>query len=186
MGGMDVWLKWLWAKVRRVNWAVLLATVLLAAAGVLFVKSACASRPTEALRSLWVGQLGFAIRGFALMWVLALWDYRRWARFAPWVYLGVLAALVLVPCCLIILQQETGSALVFASLIFVLYREGLSGLFLFYALCAIVYFVVAVKYSSLMWGAVAAGEVLVFILIFLVVAAVTAIVLRLQKSSQTK
>ena len=96
MGGMDVWLKWLWAKVRRVNWAVLLATVLLAAAGVLFVKSACASRPTEALRSLWVGQLGFAIRGFALMWVLALWDYRRWARFAPWVYLGVLVALVLV------------------------------------------------------------------------------------------
>lgn len=78
--------------------------------------------------------------------------------------------IIVLPIVLIIAQQETGSALVFVSLIFVLYREGLSGLFLFYGLCAIVYFVVAVKYSSLMWGAVSAGEVLVFILIFLVVA----------------
>ncbi len=78
--------------------------------------------------------------------------------------------IIVLPIVLIIAQKETGSALVFASLIFVLYREGLSGLFLFYGLCAIVYFVVAVKYSGLMWGSVAAGEVLVFILIFLVVA----------------
>ena len=78
--------------------------------------------------------------------------------------------IIVLPIVFIIAQKETGSALVFASLIFVLYREGLSGLFLFYGLCAIVYFVVAVKYSSLMWGGVAAGEVLVFILIFLVVA----------------
>ncbi len=77
---------------------------------------------------------------------------------------------IVLPIVLIIAQQETGSALVFVSLIFVLYREGLSGLFLFYGLCAIVYFVVAVKYSSLMWGAVSAGEVLVFVFIFLVVA----------------
>ena len=94
--GMEQWMTWFWAKARRVNWVLLLATVALAAVGVLFVKSACSSRPTEALRSLWVGQLGFAVRGFLLMWVLALWDYRRWARFAPWVYAGVLAALVLV------------------------------------------------------------------------------------------
>ncbi len=78
--------------------------------------------------------------------------------------------LILLPIVLIIAQRETGSALVFVSLIFVLYREGLSGLFLFYGLCAIVYFVVAVKYSGEMWGAVAVGEVLVFILILLVVA----------------
>ena len=92
--GMEEWMTWFWAKARRVNWVLLLATVALAAVGVLFVKSACSSRPTEALRSLWVGQLGFAVRGFLLMWVLALWDYRRWARFAPWVYVGVLVALV--------------------------------------------------------------------------------------------
>lgn len=77
--------------------------------------------------------------------------------------------MILLPMALIIAQKETGSALVFASLIFMLYREGLSGLFLFYGLCAIVYFVVAVKYSGDMWGTVAAGEVLVFMLILLVV-----------------
>ncbi len=93
---MDAWFGWIWAKVRRVNWVLLLATLALSAAGVLFVKSACSSRPTEALRSLWVGQLGFAVRGVALMGVLAFWDYRRWVRFAPWLYAGVLAALVLV------------------------------------------------------------------------------------------
>ena len=53
--------------------------------------------------------------------------------------------IILLPIVLIIAQKETGSALVFASLIFVLYREGLSGLFLFYGLCAVVYFVVAAK-----------------------------------------
>ena len=42
--------------------------------------------------------------------------------------------IILLPIVLIIAQKETGSALVFASLIFVLYREGLSGLFLFYGL----------------------------------------------------
>ena len=93
---MDAWFGWIWAKVRRVNWVLLLATLALSAAGVLFVKSACSSRPTEALRSLWVGQLGFAVRGVALMGVLAFWDYRRWVRFAPWLYAGVLVALVLV------------------------------------------------------------------------------------------
>ena len=76
--------------------------------------------------------------------------------------------IILLPIVLIIAQKETGSALVFASLIFVLYREGLSGLFLFYGLCAVVYFVVAVKYSSVLWGEIPAGEVLVFVLILLV------------------
>ncbi len=83
-------------------------------------------------------------------------------------------AMILLPMGLIVAQQETGSALVFASLIFMLYREGLSGLFLFYALCAIVYFVVGLKYSTIMWGAESvvapAGEILVFIFILLVIA----------------
>ena len=74
--------------------------------------------------------------------------------------------IILLPIVLIIAQKETGSALVFASLIFVLYREGLSGLFLFYGLCAVVYFVVAVKYSSVLWGEIPAGEVLSVIFLF--------------------
>ncbi len=78
--------------------------------------------------------------------------------------------MIFIPMALIIAQQETGSALVFASFVFVLYREGLTGLVLFYGLCAILYFVVAVKYSGLMWGDVPAGEIMVFIFILLVIA----------------
>jgi rod shape determining protein RodA len=39
-------------------------------------------------------------------------------------------AIVLVPCVTIVIQEDTGTALVYLSMIFVLYREGLSGNFL--------------------------------------------------------
>ena len=83
-------------KCRRLNWAVLAAALLLPAVGVAFVRSACVSRPSLALQQVWVGQMGFAAVGVVLMLGLAFWDYRRWSAFAPWVYGGVFAALVLV------------------------------------------------------------------------------------------
>ncbi len=83
-------------KLRRINWVVLCSTILLATAGILFVKTACSSRPTVELQSLWIGQLEFAVLGFGLMAMLALWDYRQWTRLAPWVYVGILVALILV------------------------------------------------------------------------------------------
>lgn len=70
---------------------------------------------------------------------------------------------------LIMMQKETGSALVYASLIFMLYREGMTGLILFAGLCSIVYFVVGVKYSGMLWGSTPVGEVLVLALIVLVI-----------------
>ncbi len=45
--------------------------------------------------------------------------------------------LIFLPICLILLQKETGSALVYTSLVFVLYREGMSGLELFSVFCAV-------------------------------------------------
>lgn len=83
-------------KARRVNWALLGASLALAGAGVAFVKSACESREEAAVRSAWVGQAEFAALGVALMGALAFWDYRRWVRLAPWAYCGILVALVLV------------------------------------------------------------------------------------------
>ena len=77
--------------------------------------------------------------------------------------------MVLLPMLLIILQRETGSALVYLAFFFMLYREGMPGSILFAGICAVVYFVVAVKYSSVLWGEIPAGEVLVFVLILLVV-----------------
>jgi rod shape determining protein RodA len=54
-----------------------------------------------------------------------------------------IAFLVAIPAALIFLQHDTGSALVFLSFIFPLYREGLSGNFLVIGVTAIVLFVLA-------------------------------------------
>lgn len=76
--------------------------------------------------------------------------------------------IIFIPIILILLQHETGSALVYISLFFVLYREGMSGLVLFSALCAVTYFVVAVKYATPLLLGLPAGEFSVFIMIILV------------------
>ncbi|MDE7402445.1 MAG: rod shape-determining protein RodA [Muribaculaceae bacterium] len=78
--------------------------------------------------------------------------------------------IIFLPIILILLQRETGSALVYISLIFVLYREGMSGLVLFSVLCAITFFVVAVKFAEPLILGMPAGEFTVFLLICLIYA----------------
>ena len=73
--------------------------------------------------------------------------------------------IIFLPIILILMQRETGSALVYVSLIFVLYREGMSGMVLFSMLCAIAYFVVAVKFSEPLIMDIPAGEFSVLVLI---------------------
>ena len=55
----------------------------------------------------------------------------------------VTAALIAIPAALILLQHDTGSALVFVGFIFPLYREGLSGNFLILGVAAIALFILA-------------------------------------------
>lgn len=76
--------------------------------------------------------------------------------------------IIFIPIILILLQKETGSALVYISLIFVLYREGMSGLVLFSVLCAITFFVVAVKFAEPLILGLPAGQFSVFIIILLI------------------
>ena len=78
--------------------------------------------------------------------------------------------IIFLPICLILLQRETGSALVYTALIFVLYREGMSGLVLFSVVCAVLYFVVAVKFVDPLIMGIPAGEFSVFIFILVVFA----------------
>ena len=60
-------------------------------------------------------------------------------------------AIILLPMIVIVAQNETGSALVYLSLFIVLYREGMTGIFLLMAISAVVYFVVGIKYDSTMF-----------------------------------
>ena len=59
-----------------------------------------------------------------------------------WKNIWMMVFLILFPMMLIILQRETGSALVYTAFFLVLYREGMPGVVLFSGLCAVVYFVV--------------------------------------------
>ena len=76
-------------------------------------------------------------------------------------------AIILLPMIVIVAQNETGSALVYLSLFIVLYREGMTGIFLLMAVSAVVYFVVGIKYDNVMFDnlQVAVGPYAVTVLI---------------------
>lgn len=78
-------------------------------------------------------------------------------------------AIIFIPIVLILAQKETGSALAYLALFFVLYREGMSGLVLLAALCAVIFFVVAVKFTSPLLLGIPLGEAIVFMLIMALV-----------------
>lgn len=79
------------------------------------------------------------------------------------------AGLVLLPMLLIILQRETGSALVYLAFFLMFYREGMPGCILFTAVAAVVYFVVGIRYGEtpLPFTLSSVGEFSVLVLIWL-------------------
>lgn len=83
-------------------------------------------------------------------------------------------AIIFVPILLILAQKETGSALVYLSLFFVLYREGMSGLVLGAALLAVVIFVVSLKFTESMIIGIASGQFWVFVMLMLIMVAMLA------------
>ncbi len=60
----------------------------------------------------------------------------------------ICGALILLPMGLIVMQKETGSALVYLSFCFMFYREGMPGSILFCGVAAVFYFVVGLKYAA--------------------------------------
>ncbi len=78
-----------------------------------------------------------------------------------------IAFLVAIPAALIFLQHDTGSALVFLSFIFPLYREGLSGNFLVIGVTAIVLFVLALLIDKFILLAGIATIVILYLFVWL-------------------
>jgi rod shape determining protein RodA len=79
-------------------------------------------------------------------------------------------ALIFLPMVCILLQKETGSALVYFAFFLMLYREGMSGYFILSGICAAVFFVVGLKYSGVMVGETEMGEFIVSVMIILITA----------------
>lgn len=78
--------------------------------------------------------------------------------------------IIFLPVILILAQNETGSALVYLSFIFVLYREGMSGLVMFSVTCAITFFVLAVKFAEPLILGLPLGEFCVLLIIMVIYA----------------
>lgn len=80
------------------------------------------------------------------------------------------SAVILLPMILIVLQKETGSALVYLSFFLMFYREGMPGCFLFTAVAAVAYFVIGIRFSEDMipytYTSVGEFTVLVMIIVF--------------------
>lgn len=61
-------------------------------------------------------------------------------------------AIILVPMLFIILQKETGSALVYLAFFLMFYREGMEGSVLFTGVAMVIYFVVGIRFENVMLG----------------------------------
>ncbi len=103
-----------------------------------------------------MGQYGFKLSGF-----------RNYAK---------VCALIFVPMALIILQKETGSALVYLSFMLMLYREGLPGLIPLAAFCCIILFVFVIRFGAVPFAGVeAASSGMVYACILLLFVAIALI-----------
>lgn len=81
--------------------------------------------------------------------------------------LMLVSAIILLPTVLVILQSETGTALVYLSFILVMYREGLPGGFIFMGFAAILYFILGIRFSENQVGMLSEGELIAVVLIIL-------------------
>ncbi|MDR2087535.1 MAG: rod shape-determining protein RodA [Dysgonamonadaceae bacterium] len=109
----------------------------------------------------------FAKFATALAMAKAMSAYRfnllEWRNFAR--ILGI----IFLPMMLILLQKETGSALVFLAFFLVLYREGMSGFIIFSGFCAVLYFVLSVRFGHVFWmNETPLGEYLILLFIIAV------------------
>ena len=69
--------------------------------------------------------------------------------------------LILAPMACVVMQKETGTALVFLAFGLMLYREGMSGYILLASVCAVTFFVIVMKYNDMMLGITPVGELIV-------------------------
>lgn len=89
------------------------------------------------------------------------YSIQKWKDFA------FTLAIVLLPMLFIVLQRETGSALVYLSFFLMFYREGMPGSILFTGVAMVVYFVVGIRFADtmLLYTPTSVGKFVVLLLI---------------------
>lgn len=96
------------------------------------------------------------------------------------------ALIILLPMLLIIMQKETGSALVYLAFFLVLYREGMPGVVLFLGVCAVIYFIVGIRFGEVLIPETptSVGQFAVLSLIILFSAGMTSLLLKKTKPAR--
>ena len=150
---------------RNISWIIYIATLLLGILTIFIAKDIKGSRSWISIGSFSLQPAEFMKFATALM--LAAFIGRREFSMGNKKDLLRCIGIVLLPMLIIVGQRETGSALVYLAFFIVLYREGMTGIFLLMGISAIIYFVVGIKYGEEMFDSlpVAIGPYAVTVLI---------------------
>jgi len=116
-----------------------------------------------------IGNVGFQpsefgkfATGLALAKYMSSYDFKL-RRFKSFV---VISGIILLPASLILLQNDAGSAIVYFSFILVLYREGLSSVFLFFGILIVLLFILSLIMSGMTLFLILAGIALPAFFVF--------------------
>ena len=95
-------------------------------------------------------------------------------------------AIIVTPMFLIIMQKETGSALVYASFFLMLNREGMTGSFLFTGVAMVIYFIVGIRFAdpTILHTPTHVGPFVVFLIIHLFCASLIMIYCKAAKEAR--
>ena len=102
-----------------------------------------------------------------------------------WRHLIKAIVMIVMPMLLIVMQKETGSALVYASFFLMLYREGMTGSFLFTAVAMVFYFIIGIRYAdpTILHTPTHIGPFVVFFFIHLFTAGLTLVYCKVKKEA---
>lgn len=125
---------------------VLILMVIAAALNLKFVPDIKGSHSWVVLGPVSIQPAEFAKTATSLMLAKVMSEYGfTLSRFKHFCFA---LAIIFLPVVLIIAQHETGSALVYFSLMLVLYREGMPGIYLFLAFFSVVVFILSIRFGE--------------------------------------
>ena len=131
---------------RNLSWLIYIATLILCIVTIFISKDIKGSHSWISIGSFSIQPAEFM--KFATALTLAAFIGRREFNISNNIDLAKCIGLIMLPMAIIVGQKETGSALVYFAFFLVLYREGMTGLFLLMGVSAVVYFVVGIKYGQ--------------------------------------
>lgn len=127
------------------SWPIYIGVILMLVAVIFFGREVNGARSWFEIGSLRLQPAEFAKLSACLVLSKELSEHNiNLQKFSTLIRIGAILA---VPAALILMQNDTGSALVYAAFAFVLYRQGMSGTYMVLAVMAAVLFIISLMYD---------------------------------------